>query len=111
MSLKGAEDDEGHVVALGCASRESVGSLDDAGYGVTSAEAVAGGDGLDQSLFSPFAEVGAHGFAEAVGVDHQQVAWGQRDLGLLIGTLRQQTHYCTASLIETFDGAVLSGAA
>jgi hypothetical protein len=43
-ALDGAEDDEGHVVALGGASCESVGGLHDTGYGVTSGEAVAGGD-------------------------------------------------------------------
>src|ERR1700680_758983 len=83
-SLKGAEDDEGHVVALRGACGEGVGGLHDAGYGVTSRDAVAGGNGFYQPRFAPFGEIGFHGFAEAVCIDDQQVARGQRDFRLLV---------------------------
>src|SRR5579862_5997370 len=52
--LKGAEDDESHVVALGRAGRVGVGGLDNFGDGIFCGEAVAIGDGVEEAFFAPF---------------------------------------------------------
>src|SRR5215469_17123021 len=106
--LYDAQDDEGHVVALGSTGGEGVGGLQDTLDGISCGETIAGFDGFEEALLAPFLELRAHGLTEAVRVDDQKVAGSEVDVGLLIRRIGNQAHDGAASFVEMFDLAALA---
>ena len=85
-----AEDEEGHIVALGGATGEGLKSGEDALNAGDCGWAVLLENGIDEALFSPLDAAGIDGLGDAVGVGSESIAEFEGEGLLLVGRVLKE---------------------